>query len=149
LQYWPLGGTLSKTLRRTVGDSALYRYVQLNLHFDPPRLLARAFGAPAVASLAAARQRPMQLSEKKVIDHFLNNLANVLTLSPSSIVLLFHSDTYAIADPAAAQAQKDSVEVARYFADHARDLGCNVVEVEERFRSDYTRYERRLEYPSL
>ena len=147
LQYWPLyGQTFSKALRRTLGDSALYRYVELNLHFDPERLVTRAFVHSAVRSVAASQQRPMQSAEKQVIDAFLVQLPTALKLAPSCIALLFHEDTYAIVDSAAAVPLKDSTAVKDYFSSRARDLGFRVVDLGKDFRSDYARYGERLDH---
>jgi hypothetical protein len=147
LQYWPLRGTSTgKSLRRVVGDSALYRYVELNLRFDAEHLLAQSLGPAVPASRDGALRRPMLPSERRAIDYFLDNLGRELKLAPSSVVLLFHSDTYAIADPAAAVSVKDSAEVVRYFTGRARELGYRVVELEERFRMDYARNGQRLDF---
>jgi hypothetical protein len=148
LQYRPLHGeTMGKRVRRLFGDSALYRYIQLNLHFDPMRIFERAIHIPSGQSaVATPRPRPPQTSEREVIDHFLGNLSSALKLPPSCVALLFHSDTYALADPAAATVPKDSPQLVGYFKERADAMGYRVVELKERFRSDYALHKKRLDY---
>jgi len=148
LQYWPLyGDTFAKTLRRVIGDFALYRYVQMNLRFDPGRLIQRLIDAPAAhASAAVAAPRAPLPAETAAVDHFLNQLAPTLKMAPACVVLLFHSDTYAIYDPAAANALKDAPMLKEYFQDHARAQGYRVVDLEQRFRADYQMHGQRLDF---
>lgn len=146
--YQPLyGETFGKKVRRLIGDSALYRYTQLNLHFDPARLVARAIDAlRAPANVVQSRAVEGAPAEIAVVDHFLGNLSDALKLAPPCITLLFHTDTYAIADPAAAAPQKDSAQLTEYFTTEARSMGYQVVELREQFRSDYLSHGKRLDF---
>ena len=148
LQYRPLyGETIGKRLRRIFGDSALYRYIQLNLRFDPATVFKRAMHLPfARATPAASRASSTQSSERAVVDHFLSQLSPALKLPPSCVALLFHSDTYALADPASATVPKDSPELVEYFRAHANVMGYRVIGLEERFRSAYALDRKRLDY---
>jgi hypothetical protein len=148
LEYWPLyGDTFGKSVRRTIGDFALYRYVQMNLHFDPGRLVQGLVDAlrsqPAIAPSAP---RQMETAERAAIDRFLGELAPTLKISPSCVALLFHADTYGIVDASAAGPRKDPPELKTYFEGRAQALGYRVVDLEPLFRADYQRQEKRLDF---
>jgi hypothetical protein len=147
LQYWPLyGDTLGKRVRRMVGDSALLRYLQLNLRFDPPRIVEKAFAASVTKPSASAQARAMHPAEKAVVDHFLEQLAPALRIQPECVALLFHADTYAIADASTAVAPKDSPELVDYFQSRARAAGYHVVVLKDRFKAAYQRDGKRLDF---
>lgn len=143
LDYWPLyGETLGKKVRRTVGDFALYRYVQANLRFDPGRLVAKLKEASlsmAAPPASAAPPRTMQPGERAAVDDFLNQLAPTLKMAPRCVALLFHVDTYGIIDPAAVGPIKDPPELKKYFQAQARARGYRVVDLEPALRADHAR----------
>lgn len=148
MKYRPLyGETFGKRVRRLFGDSALYRYIQLNLHFDPMRLLARAIPSPVgPASGTALPSEKRHASEIAVVDHFLGRVATALKLPPACVALLFHSDTYALADPATATTPKDAPQLMEYFMEQARARGYRVVNLREQFQSDYLLHGKRLDF---
>lgn len=148
LNYRPLyGETFGKKMRRLFGDSALYRYIQLNLHFDPTRLLEQVMpNRPSSASSELQRSETRNAAERSVIDHFLAQVTVTLQLPSSCVALLFHTDTYALADPAAALKPKDAPQLMEYFRTQANAMGYRIVNLHERFQSDYALHGKRLDY---
>ncbi len=148
LDYRPLyGDSLIKRLRRLVGDSALYRYLEMNLRFSPARLFEQLRGAFTVAPRAPVVRRNQSLTlERAVIDKFLAEFSASLKLPSSCVILLFHSDTYGIVDPAEAVALKDSAQLKRYFEARALSAGYRVADLETAFRANYELNGRRMDY---
>ncbi|MCW5662471.1 MAG: hypothetical protein KIT35_01440 [Piscinibacter sp.] len=122
-------------VRKSVGDSALFRYLQANLQFAPANILKRPGAAvvPQTASPEAAA------SAKRVVDWMLEQLPASLGLEPRCIVLLLDSDRYAIYRAESATPPKDAPEARRYLVERARQLGFSVSDLEPVFRARHAR----------
>lgn len=146
-RYRPLqGDTAARKLRGLTGDSALYRYLQRNLHF-PERLL-RSLGADAESESGSsgARSKSPSPDEIAVVDHFVGKLSSTLRLAPSCIAFMFHADTFPIVNPKDATTPKDSPDLTAYFRDRARQAGYRVVEMGGKYRADYEAHGERLDF---
>lgn len=122
-------------VRKAVGDSALFRYLQANLQFEPSNILKR----PAPQSAAISASPRAVAAERRVADWMLEQLPGSLGIEPRCIVLLLDSDRYGIYKRAAATARKDASEARRHLIARAAELGFAVSDLDPVFRERYAR----------
>lgn len=144
--YLPLdAGGLAQRVRRMIGDSALYRYVQVNLGFSLEGVVARR-RAPQQESLRApsADVEPMS---RTAAEYFLVTLPEAAGIPPERLVLVFDSDRDRIYDPSRAPRRAaDSPEIQGFFKERAQALGFGVVDTAPLFATHYRLHGRRLDY---
>lgn len=145
LEFEPPGPPAWTTrLRRAVGDSALFRYLQANLQFKPSDILQRqgqAHQQVQAPAQAASESNPPGTAqgERRVVDWMLAQLPIALGLEPRCIVLLLDSDRYGIYKKEAASPRKDSDEARRYLVERATLQGFAVADLDPVFRERYAR----------
>lgn len=145
-EYWPLErGSVAQRIRHTIGDSALYRYVQVNLAFTPSVVLEKHFPSPL--PVRKASDEAVEVRSRLAIDYFLQNLAKEAGLPAERIFLVFDSDRERIYDPEHPPRQGvDSSAVQTYFQEHARRLGYDVIDTSDIFSQHYAEHRRRFDF---
>lgn len=147
-EYWPLDqGGFAQRFRTSIGDSALYRYVQVNLGFSPDAVL-RKHTPPPVKGGGAAEES--ESNSRIAVDYFLAHMAEASGLTADRIILVFDSDREMIYDPTR-QPRKgvDSEIVQSYFKERARLLGYVVVDTEPLFAKHFAEHGRRFDFSPL
>lgn len=144
-EYWPLdrGGFLQQ-IRTLIGDSALYRYVQVNLGFSLD-LLIKKHKAP---SAELNEQDDKADSKSRIaVDYFLAHMAKESGMAPDHVVLVFDSDREVIYDPTHSPRKGvDSATVQSYFKEKARVLGYRVVDTGVLFAEHFSKYGQRFDF---
>lgn len=137
LQYAPLSrDSLLKKIRKIIGDSSLYRYLQVNLKFSPSNIIPLKFWQkPTAKPVDRAVQNLEQ--QRFAVDWFLKNLPKKLGLPPKCTVFLIDGDRYALYDPKHASHPKDMPETRTYFIDRATLLGFRVADLNQTFIEAY------------
>jgi hypothetical protein len=132
------GESVLKKIRKTVGESALYRYLQANLGFSPQDVLR--LGLPAGRAVKNVEW------QRRVVDWFLADLPHQLALPPRCIVFLVDSDRYALYDQRLASVPKDDPEVRQYFIDQASAQGFKIADLKDIFTQEYRRIPQKFDY---
>lgn len=132
-------------VRKSVGDSALFRYLQANLQFSPGKIVevlnpAAAASAPATTPEAVIRR------QKQVADWILAELPRRLGLEPQCIALLLDSDRYAIYRPEQASVPKDNPRARAHLVSQAKARGFAVSDLEIVFRAEYARQRLKFDH---
>ena len=131
-------------LRSVFGESALYRYVQINLGFTVDRVLQkhRAKGTSVAGDSGAGDARSRQ-----VVDYFLSQLPLASGVAPGNIWFVLDADRERIYDPAQPPFRGvDSAAVQGYFRERAGALGYRVFDTETLFRAYFTQEKRRVDF---
>lgn len=148
LDYAPLqGDTFMKRIRKSVGDFALYRYLQVNLQFAPKNLVNvfQKQKEPAVQVHATPSPEKIR-AQQKVADWFLAELPSALGIPPECIVFLVDSDRYAIYKADLASPRKDSPQVRQHFITRARQLGFKLRDLDPVFRQLYAQNQTKFDH---
>lgn len=143
--YQPLDRvSVLQRLRSVFGESALYRYVQINLGFTVDRVLQKHRAqTKSVPGDAGAGDAP----SRQVVDYFLSQLPLASGVVPGNIWFVLDADRERIYDPGQRPFHGvDSADVQRYFRDRARALGYRVFDTEPVFRTYFAREKRRVDF---
>lgn len=147
--YMPLDAFgIQQRIRQVVGDSALYRYVQVNLGFSIEGVLARRTNLPQEST-----QKPSVLSpdaerrSRVAAEYFLATLPEAAGIPAERIVLVFDSDRERIYDPARPPRRGvDSPEMQAFFKERAAALGFRIVDSGPLFAAHYRLHQRKFDY---
>lgn len=110
---------------RIVRNSAVYRYVRMNLKFSLQSLFSSGFGKPHGAGPTTCPPTQLSGADKVLLERWLAALSAALHLPPSKIVLVFDSnrksyDTFSHAAPPCPT--RDNLAL-RYLLDQSRQNG--------------------------
>jgi hypothetical protein len=146
-EYWPLDrGGVAQRIRSSIGDSALYRYVQVNLGFTPD-VVFKKHAAPLPAPTSKVSDEAAEARSRLAIDYFLQQLAGAAGLPADRIFLVFDSDRERIYDFTRSPRQGvDSAAVQSYLQTRARHLGYVVIDTSSVFAKHYAEHHRRFDF---
>jgi hypothetical protein len=146
-EYWPLEkGGMAQRIRSSIGDSALYRYVQVNLGFTPDMVFKKHVAATA-AQTNTVPNETAEVRSRNAIDYFLRHLSIAAGIPENRIFLVFDSDRERIYDPSRSPRQGvDSVAVQSYFHERARQSGYAIVDTSSVFHKHYAEHHRRFDF---
>lgn len=149
--YWQLDqGGLAQRIRQTLGDSALYRYIQVNLSFTLDAVIRKHTSPSQVALTSRADHEAVEAKSRLAIDFFLQHLTDAAGLSPDRIVLVFDSDRERIYDPTRSpRISVDSEAVQSYLKTSARNRGYVVVDMAPVFAKHYAENHRRFDFSPI
>lgn len=146
LGYLPLKNeSFMQKIRKTVGDSALYRYLQANLQFAPENMI-KAFRAQSQPVFKNNQFEKNIETQRKVADWLLAELPTALGLPPECIVFLIDSDRYAIYQTQLASPRKDNPAIRAHFITQAQQLGFKVSDLDPLFRQIYAQDHTKFDY---
>lgn len=135
----------AKKIRQVVGDSALYRYVQVNLAFTLDGVIAR-----RMRSNRESHQGESRDAERRSLtaaEYFLTTLPGASGLAAERVVLVFDSDRERIYQPSRAPRRgSDTSEVQEFFKARAIALGFKVIETGPIFAAHYKSHHQKFDY---
>lgn len=143
--YLPLsnGGT-AQQIRKLIGDSALYRYIQVNLGFSIDGVIAKR------SNNKGKEAQPQNTGEeysRRAVDYFLTSLPAASRLPADRLVLIFDADREKIYNPAAPDRKAaDSAKLQTYLKDRAKALGFSVVDTAPLFAEHYKKNHQRFDF---
>lgn len=145
-KYLPLSqATTAQRIRQVFGDSALYRYIQVNLGFTIERVLAK-HDRP-VPQAGRGNLAEIEAKSRRVIHFFLEKLPQASGLTRDKLILVFDTDRYRIYDPSRSPRKSvDSAVIQAYFRAEAVRQGYSVIDTHEMFAESYLRQHRRFDY---
>lgn len=132
-------------IRKSVGDSALFRYLQANLQFSPGKIF-EALHPAASASPAATTPESAIRRQEQVADWMLAELPRRLGLEPRCIALLLDSDRYGIYRAEQASTPKDDPRARAHLVSQARARGFAVSDLDAVFRAEYARHRLKFDH---
>lgn len=144
--YIPLDAvSLAQRIRQVVGDSALYRYVQVNLGLTLEGAIARRTQSQQTTSQAPSHE--FEQMSRKSAEYFLTKLPTAAGLPADRLILVFDSDRERIYDSSRAPRRGvDSPETQNYFKELAQKLGFKIVETDPLFAENYRFNHRKFDY---
>lgn len=132
-------------VRKSVGDSALFRYLQANLQFSPGKIF-EVLRPVIAASSPATKPEAVIRRQELVADWMLSELPRRLGLEPQCIALLLDADRYAIYRPEQASEPKDSPRARAYLVSQAKARGFAVSDLGDVFRVEYARQRLKFDH---
>jgi len=144
--YLPLNTIgMTQKIREAVGDSALYRYIQVNLGFSIDNALARRKSSNNIIS--QQNSPDIEIRSRRAVDHFLERLPLVSDVAPRNLILIFDSDRDKIYDPLRSSRQGvDSMDIQLYMKSRAASLGFSIIDTKAIFENHYHLQHRRFDF---
>ena len=146
--YLPLDTIgLAQHIRQTIGDSALYRYVQVNLGFNLDGVIARRTHVPKESTQTPSTPSPIEQLSQTAAEYFLTTLPEAAGIPAEQLVLVFDSDRERVYDPSRTPHRgTDSPEIQALFKDRAAALGFRIVDTGPLFAAHYRLHRRKFDY---
>lgn len=146
-EYSPLDrGSIAKRVRKVIGDSALYRYIQVNLGFTP-NVVYRKHAAPKSTAPTEMQDDAAEAKSRLAVDYFLLHMAEAAGLTANRVILVFDSDRERIYDPTRPPRKGvDSLVVQTYLKEKASALGYTVIDTGPLFAQHYAEHHRRFDF---
>lgn len=147
-EYWPLDRNgLAQRFRHSIGDSALYRYIQVNLGFTPDAIFKTHNHTRPSAPSSKISDEASEARSRLAIDYFLQKLPSAAGLPVDHIYLVFDSDRERIYDPTRPSRQGvDSATVQSYHKERARQMGYTVIDTSSLFTKHFAEHHRRFDF---
>lgn len=147
--YLPLNTiSLGKRIREAIGDSALFRYVQVNLGFSLDGVLARRVKTDVLRPQILLQKGEEQ--SRKAVDYFLKTLAEISGVPQESVVFVFDADREKLYDPTLPDRRgPDSAAMQAYFAQRVRDLGFASINMKAVFSDHYKTHKQKFDYTPI
>ena len=144
--YMPLDNEgFAQKVRSLVGDSALYRYVQVNLGFTLEGVIARRIQTKPESVQKASPEA--EEKSRRTVEYFLTTLSIASGIHPERLVLVFDSDREIIYDSSNVPRRgPDSPEVQTFFKARATALGFKIIDTASLFSRHYQLHHRKFDY---
>ena len=144
--YLPLNSiSNAQRIREVAGDSALYRYVQVNLGFSLAGVVERRMPT-AVAQPQDSSQKD-EAPSRKAVDYFLKSLPEASGIPPERLVLVFDADREKLYDPTRhGRRGPDSAAMQTYLARQAEKLGFATIDMKLVFSEEYKKNKQKFDY---
>lgn len=130
-------GTTSQKLRAKIGDSSLFRYIQVNLAFTLEGAIERRKAPQRTAQVQSSESEE---NSRLAYKYFLDTLPEASGLPTNRLTLVFDSDRETIYTPSQPPRKRvDSPETQSEFKTLARRLGYNVIDTEPLFKENFAK----------
>ena len=140
-------GTTSQKLRAKIGDSSLFRYIQVNLAFTLEGAIERRKAPQRTAQVQSSESEE---NSRLAYKYFLDTLPEASGLPTNRLTLVFDSDRETIYTPSQPPRKRvDSPETQSEFKTLARRLVYNVIDTEPLFKENFAKKRQRFDYTPI
>ena len=146
--YLPLNKLGSaQRVRQLVGDSALYRYIQVNLGFNLEKFFPRSVLLSNKSDKTQAAAPDIEQLSHAATEYFLATLPEAAGIPTQKIILVFDSDREKIYDPSKPPHRGvDSTKAQNFFKEKALAYGYQIVDTKPIFSAHYRTHHQKFDY---